>query len=450
MRKFFKKIYKLIDKCIIVPISRLIFNIQNALKHNTGVLDRLLNRKTFLIYLSLILAVLLFVLTDKKVISLVEKNAEVINNVPVNLKYNKEAYVVEGAPKTVDITITGRKSDIYLAKQLGEFEVTLDLTNYTSSDSAYKVYFTYSKNIDNLTYRLDPSYVSVLIHNKVSEVRTVEYEFINQDKLDQKLSVKNITLSKNEVVVKGSETSLKKIALIKALVDLSDSDLTEAGTYDIDNVKLVAYDNNGKILDDIEIVPGTLSATLIIDSYSTTLPIEVKTVGKLVAGKSIASIQINNQSEYSVTAYGSDSIINSLKSIPVTINVDGAGNNSVEKYSVNISKPNGVRYMSVDNLNISLTFGTEQQKTLEITQNITQKNLGNGLTANIISEAGISVICKGVSSVIDNISEKDINAYVDLTGLTAGDHDVEIKIDNNNPLVTYIVSSTLKVRISSN
>ena len=143
--KFFKKIYNFIDKCIVVPISRAVYYLSKKFKKNQGKLDKILNRPHFLIYLSLIIAVVLFLLIDSKVISLVETEAEVITNVPVVVKYNEEAYVVEGVPETVDITITGRKSDIYLAKQLGEYEVILDLSDYTPSDTPYKVYFTYSK-----------------------------------------------------------------------------------------------------------------------------------------------------------------------------------------------------------------------------------------------------------------------------------------------------------------
>jgi len=449
MNKIFKAIYNAVDKVIIVPISRVVFNIQNLLKRNGGWLDKILNRPTFLIYLSLILAVVCFLLIDSKVIMLVENNAEVINNVPVELKYNEEAYVVEGAPSSVDITLTGRKSDIYLAKQLGEFKVTLDLSDYTASDSAYKVYFSYSKNIDNLTYKLDPSYVSVMIKNKVSSTSSVTYELINQDKLDSKLSVKSVTLSKSEVVVKGSESALEKLAWIKALVDLNNPDLTEAGSYDLDNVLLVAYDSTGKILNNVEIVPSTLSATVILDSYSAPIRIEVKTTGKLVAGKSIASILVNNQSDYSITVYGSESEISKIKSIPVTINVDGLGADSAKNYTVTLTKPSGVRYMSTSTVNLSLTFGNEQQKTIEVSD-IKTPNLGNSLKANLISSDSVSVICKGVSSVIEDITAEDINAYVDLTGLGVGDHEVEVRIDNNNPLVTYVVSSTIKVRISNN
>ena len=167
----------------------------------------------------------------------------------------------------------------------------------------------------------------------------------------------------------------------------------------------------------------------------------------MVSGKSIAKILINNNTDYSITVYGNEEDISKISSIPVTINVDGFGTDNAKNYNVTLTKPTGVRYMSTSSINISLTFGTEEQKTVEIT-NISKKNLGSNLNANIISDSTIKVTCKGVASVLDKIEPENINAYVDLSGLGAGDHDVEVKIDNTNPLVTYAVSSTIKVRIS--
>ena len=111
--KFFKKIYKFIEQKIVVPISRFIYYLSKKFKKNQGKLDKLLNRPHFLIYLSLFLAVIMFILIDTKVINLVKTEAEEIRGVPVVVKYNEEAYVIEGVPDTVDITLTGRKSDIY-------------------------------------------------------------------------------------------------------------------------------------------------------------------------------------------------------------------------------------------------------------------------------------------------------------------------------------------------
>ena len=58
------------------------------------------------------------------------------------------------------------------------------------------------------------------------------------------------------------------------------------------------------------------------------------------------------------------------------------------------------------------------------------------------------ILSKGVSSVIESIDPADISAYVDLSGLGVGDHEVEVMIEDDNPLVSYIVSSKITVRIS--
>ncbi len=449
MRKLFKKLYKFLDKRIIVPISRLVYYLTKKYKKNQGKVDKLLNRPNFLVYLSLIIAVILFLLIDSKVISLVETEAEVITNVPVVLKYNEEAYVVEGVPETVDITITGRKSDIYLAKQLGEYEVVLDLSEYTASDKTHKVYFTYSKSIDSLTYKLDPSYVQVTIKKKESSVIALSYDLLNINKLDSKLSVKSVSLNKSEVVVKGSDDALSKIATVKALIDLEKQDFKEAGTYDIDNIKLIAYDSNGTKLNNVEIVPEATSASIVIDSYSVTVPISVETTGSLVAGKAIASLLIDGAATHSITIYGEKEDIDSITSVPVTINVNGLGAESTKTYDVSITKPNGVRDMSDKSVTITATFGDEQQKTIDLNNSIGSKNLADGLTVNIISGQNITAQVKGVTSVIEGIDATKVNAYVDLNGLGVGEHEVEVKIDNNNPLVSYVVSSTVKVRISN-
>ena len=212
---------------------------------------------------------------------------------------------------------------------------------------------------------------------------------------------------------------------------------------------MLSYDNQGKLLNNIEIVPGTLDATVELDSYSAQIPIEIKTKGTLVPGKAIASVLINNKDskEYTLTVYGSEEVISNLKSIPVTINVDGEGTENTKTYTVNLSKPTGVRYMSESTISVSLTFGNEDQKEIVITD-ITPRNLGSGLKPNILSQNGITVTAKGVTSVLDGITADNIKAYVDLTGKGVGDHDVEVKIDSDNPLLSYIVSSTITVRIS--
>ncbi len=445
---FFKKIYGWIDRIIVTPISRFIFNISDRLKDNSNKIERILNRPHVLLYISLIFAVGMFFLVDKQVINLVQNEAEIIANQPVTILYNKEAYVVEGLVNNVDIILTGNKSAIYLAKQLGDHEVVLDLTDYQPSDTPYRVKLTYNQTVDSIKYKLDPTYVTVTIKNKVSKLSSISYELLNENKLNEKLSVENVELSKSEVVVKGSVDALDKIATVKALIDLNNPEYTDAGTYEMDNIPLVAYDENGNLLDNVEIVPSSISASITLDTYKASVPIKVLTTGDLVTGKSISAVTIDGANSHTVDIYGEKSVIDNISSVPVTIDVSGLGNSGSKTYNVTVSKPSGVRYISETSAKIIVSFGEEKQKTLNVTS-IANRNLDDNLKVNLTDANAIAVQVKGVQSVIDNITEENISAYVDLSGYTAGDYEVELKIENDDPRVTFVVTSKVKIKITA-
>lgn len=442
--KIFEFFFKIIDKLIIMPISRLVYNINKSFAGNNN-FNKMLNKPQFLIILSLLFAAICFLLIDNKVINLVENEAEVIKNVPVNVLYNAEAYVVENVPDTVDIVITGRKSDIYLAKQLGEFTVELDLSKY-NKPGTYKAKFKCSEAVNSVKYEINPSYLSVTIKDRISEVFSVNYDIVGTDDLDEKLSVKSVSLDSSEVVVKGSEDALKEISSIKALVSVGEKEFTNAETYELTNIPVVAYNKKGEIVSNVEIVPKTLTGTLVLKSYKATLPLTIITNGSLVNGKAIASISINNTSDFTIDVYGEEDEIKNLTSVDVPINIDGLGSETVKNYKVTISKPNGVRYMSAKNVTITATFGDEEQKTVEIAD-ITTKNLQDGYSAVILSGKA-SVQVKGVQSNINSIDASNIKPYVDLSGLSEGTHEVEVKVDNKNPLVKYDVNSTITIKIT--
>ncbi len=449
---FFKAFYYLIDRYIVTPISKLVYFIGKKIGSNPIKIDSFLNRPNVLLYFSLILAIGVFFLVDSRVITLVDTQAEILDNKEVKVEYNKEAYVVEGIPETVDITLIGRKSDLYLAKQLGEHEVVLDLTDYMPREEPYRVKLTYNQTIDNLNYKLDPSFVYVTISKKVSSLKTIDYDLLNQDELDGTLSVKSVNLDKNEVVVKGSEETLSKIATVKALIDLSNEDFKDSGTYTLDSVPIVAYDENGKILENVEIVPVTVGATVELSSYSVDVPLRILTVGELVAGKAISNITINGQNEYKVKIYGEQSELDSITSVPVTIDVTGQGAGGDKNYNVVIPKPSGVRYISDNYANVKVSFGDGTQKTIEDVV-VTYRNVPSGLSPNAQPGASktVSVQVIGVASVIDKITAEDLEAYIDLAGYTVGDHnDVPVYVEGKDSKVIYVVNSGVNITLTKN
>ena len=117
-KAIFVGIYKIIDKILITPISKLIFKIINKNTNGPSFIDRMLNKPNMIVYISLILAFIVFILIDRKAVTLVETEAVVIPNQTVIAEYNEESFVVEGIPETADIVLMGRTSDLYLAGQL--------------------------------------------------------------------------------------------------------------------------------------------------------------------------------------------------------------------------------------------------------------------------------------------------------------------------------------------
>lgn len=451
-KKLFKKIHKIIDKGIVTPISTVIYKIQKKLG-NEKKLDKILNRPHMLLYISLFFAILLFFLVDSKATSFVSNDAEFLTNIPVRLEYNSSAYVVEGVPETVDMTLIGKRIPLYLARQLGDNEVVVDLKSYDASDSPVKVKITYNKPIDNLEYKIDPEYVTVTIKEKVSDNKAVDYDLLNQDDLDPKLSVKSVELSKNDVIVRGSQETLDSIATIKALIDLKNEEFTKAGTYTVDKLKLIAYDNNGRIIENVEVVATNISAKVELDSYSKRVPVKVQTTGELVSGKAISSITINdvNVNDFETTIYGDEAALEDISYITASIDVEGQGNNGSKTSNVTFSKPAGVRSISDESVTVVLNFGEAKQRTIVI-NGVRTSNVPNGLSANLVSQddAKVEVQVIGVESAINEIDENatGIYAYVDLTGRGVGTYSVPVKVEGEDSRLQYIVTKNVDIVLS--
>ena len=427
-------IYRIIDKLIVTPISRIIYKVDTLLKDNSGNVEKILNRPNVLVYVSLFLAIAVFLLVDTQVINLSEREAEVIYDQPVTVKYNDEAYVVEGVPEDVDITLIGSKSSIYLATQLGNHEVTLDLSNY--GVGTYKVKLKYNHSVTSVDYKLDPSVITVKISEKVSYPKSLQYELLNTDKLDSKLSVSAVSLDCNNIIVKSSQEIIDKIGVVKALIDASQITLTDSGDYTLENVKLVAYDQEGAILENVEMVPSKVNATVTVDSYHATKPVKIVTTGSFSNGYAISSIE---SSVKEVVVYGEKSVVDALTNVEATVDLssfDSNKENTIET-TLDLNKPTGVREMSATKTKVKIKVESSVDKQVDGVS-IHTIGLGNGYTVNAVSDGdkAISVIVKGVSSVVKEYDSSKVYAYVDLTGLKPGTHTLPVFITVEDERVT--------------
>lgn len=428
--KLIKRFLRFIDKKIIVPITKFFVSIGEKLKLSDKPLEKALSKKSSMIILSLVLAVIVFVIIDRQNTTLLEKNAEVLYDIPLSATYNDEEYVVEGLPETVDITLIGTKANLYLAKQLPTQDVNVDLSDL--KPGVHKVNLKYKQSITSVEYKLDPSEVTVVVSSKKSETRSVESDIVNLNKLDSKLAINNTKLDTDEVIIKGTEDSLAKVSTIKALINVSDMVDPKAGTNTLKDIPLIAYDENGSKVD-VEMVPSKVTATVEIESPSKTVPLEIEPTGNVIFGKAIKNITSSVQK---VTIYGSSKVLDNTNSIKVKIDVNNLKSN--KDYTVTIKKPAGIREISEKVVTAKVELDDEVTTELSGVK-LGVVNLGSNYTAQATSENAteVTVILKGVESIIKNITSSDVEAYVDLEGLGAGDHEVEIKVKGTDPKVKY-------------
>lgn len=437
--RFFSSIGRFIDRKLVVPMTKLVLKIRDLFDNSSKKLETWLSSQNTLLFISLIFAVAIFIVIDQKIVVFSENSAEVLKSRAVTAIYNEEAYVIEGLPETVDVTLIGSQTDLFIANQLPAYNITVDLTGLTPGTHNVKI--KYNDALTNIDYKVNPSEVPVTIYPKISETRSLTIDVVNKDKLSNTLAIDDVIIDSDQVIVKGAEHQLKQVATVKALVDIENLVTQKVGTNKVEDVKLLAYDANGHIVD-VEIVPGTISADVVISSPSKEVKIKLVPKGNLAFGYAISDYTLSTDK---VTIYGPTSVLENITSIPLEVDVSDLKAN--KEYKLELTKPVGVTALSTNTVKLSLSVGTQTSATVNDVK-ITLRNLASGYSAQAVSstDAAVNVNVKGYSSIIKNISADSIIAYVDLDGLTAGTHEVEVKVEGSEPFVEYL-SMTKKITI---
>ena len=436
---FLRRVGIFFDKWLITPITKFMLSVVEFFKGSTKNFDRIASKKATLIVVSLILAFGVFIIIDQESNVMIDQYAEVLYDEPVEAIYNEELYVVEGLPKSVDITLIGQRRHIFLAKQAPSRGVSVDLTGLKPGN--HKVKLEYSQRLSSLDYRLDPSEVTVTIYEKVSENKSLTVDILHQDNLNKKLYIDDVELDRSEVIVKGAQYKLDKVATVRALVDVDEITNPKAGEVTLKDVPLVAYDENGKRVN-VEIVPSTVDAKVTITSPHKEVPVKVIPTGKLAFGKAIESLDTNVST---VTVYGQQDAIDKIEELEVEVDVKGLEKD--KKFNVTLKRPKGITDISSKTITVDVKVANSITK--EFTVNTIEfRNLANGLSVQALSKDDTSVIISvsGSSSIVNDIDVSAIIAYVDLDGYSPGEYEVEVKVEKSDSRLTY-TPKTKKVNV---
>ncbi|UXU84273.1 CdaR family protein [Mammaliicoccus sciuri] len=294
----------------------------------------MLESKWGLRFVALILALLMFLSVNNVFGSLFSENAlkssdHIIEDVPVDTIYNTKELYLSGAPKTVDVKVSGPQSTILQAEKLLNFKVELDLKN--KSVGQYKENFKIKGLSDELKATVVPKSANVTLQDKVSKKYPIEAE-INQNRIASGYELVGETVNPSQVTITGGQEELNKIAYVKATLDetkqLTDDTTEKAGISVLDS-------NLNKL--DVQIRPDTVNVNIKVARSSKTVTLNPVTKGSASKNINIDDITLDKTE---VKIYGSRNVLDGIGSIDVPVDVSNVDGNTTKK--VDLSLPDGV------------------------------------------------------------------------------------------------------------
>ncbi|RYL94245.1 hypothetical protein EWI07_05260 [Sporolactobacillus sp. THM7-4] len=425
-------------------------------------MDKLLHKNWLVKIISFVTALMLYAIVSSgenpspdpsNILENNEQQATVTER--LNVRYNSDQDVVSGAPHYVKIRMRGSGDLLLKARLLASRSAFIDLTRL--SPGTYDVRVRTSGFPAGLKVTPVPDTVRITLQRKSSKELPVGIDILNKNKISQGLAIGDPVIDPQTVTVTGGENSINSIAFIKGVINVSGADSTADSM-----ITLHAYDNNGNQLN-VTITPSAVHVRVPLIKVSKQMAIQAAASGRPANGYAVRSIDL---SEKSVTVFTDDSkTLDSITDLPpLSVPVDGLNKDKTIK--VRVPLPDGATKVSPGEVEATVHIvktgassgGSSQSQSVGSRDSavfgssvpessgsgssasgssvskvfkgipITVKGLSSAQKATFNQNDDVNVTVSGTSSVLDRLTEKDIQASVNLKGLSAGDHQVAVDV----------------------
>ncbi len=411
-------------------------NIFKFFRWVSSLIDRLFFSK-YLGLFALLMACLAYFVATYDSSSNVLSSSKVLNNVPINARYNSETFELSGLPTACEVVITGDAASVNNAASKKGY-CQLDLEGYIEGTHTVKL-----KGIgygDNVTTIISPSEVTISLKKKTTMQFELTYDFINQNQMDSRYILSEPSFTQGtKINIRASGDTLNSIALVKALIDVSGV----TGDFSVE-APLVAYDKNGQAVN-AEIVPSSVTATVKVSSPSIEVPIRLNPIGNVPLGLAIDTAQIIDHQTTRI--YGPENILNSIKEVYVNFDMSTVTENVDRELMLPITLPSGVSASDVTVVNVRVTLSTIDTRTIEDVTLNAHDNYNNLAVSNI-DFTTVNAEVRGSTNNIDSVEASDIEVYF-IMPQEPGSYNLELFAElKNHPFVDISLErSTVNVTV---
>ena len=408
-------------------------------------MDKLLTSNWFVKIISFLLALMLYTIVAMPNASTSGSNAflqpetetDRLPDMQLEVLYDEENVVVSDLPETVDVIVNGRTDGVMLSK-LKNKEIYVDLRNLTPGQHLVTVkHRDFPENVD---VTIDPARVSVTIEEKKSDTFQTGINLLKSEELPEGYSTEEPIATPKTVTVTGASSKLDQVAFVRGYVNVSGAkeEVNE-------RITLNTYNANMEEIEGLSIDPAVVDVKVPITAPFKKVPIKLDQKGKLPEGVSISSIELE-PSEASV--FGPEEDLDKLEfldGIPLDLS-EISKDTTIE---LDIPVPKGMKKVDPEKVKAKIKVGKEDKKAFNDVP-IKVTGVSDGLTANISKPltGSTDLTLYGVSNVLDNIQNSDFQTYIDASGLSEGEHELDLQW--NGPSYVRWSGSLKKVTLTIN
>lgn len=406
-------------------------------------MDKLFRNTWFIKIISFLIALMLFSMVTSEEnknndgsSSSSGQDVETINE-NLSAQYDADKYIVLGLPSSVKVRLKGSTEEILKAKLQTTRKVYVDFTD--KKPGKYNVKIQTEGFPSELSVEVIPSTVDVTIQKKVTQSFPVSLDLLNRANIAEGYSIGDYKVDPDKVSVTGAEKLVKQIAFVKGVVDLKD--ITKSVEQ---QVSLNAYDKNGNQLD-VNIDPSVVKVEIPVESPSKEVPITVKPTGELSDGYAIESIDVTPET---VKLFGGKDFLDGIAEVDgIEVPVDDL--DKTKTIQVDVPLPKDAEKVEPDTIDVTVHVGKESTRVIQEIPIIINDLANKNRNISFINPENRSIKIKltGAEKVLNQLQRTDIQAVIDISSLSAGDHEVPIQVTVPDFIDYTLTTSKAEIKI---
>ena len=251
-------------------------------------------------------------------------------NVPVTALHEPDGYRITYAEKSVNLKVRGVRS-LFMSTDADDFHAYLDLGDLENGRYAIPVQTVLPQGFDLIS--ADPESIEVELDRIVQ--KRVSVDLIVTGEPASGMAVAKIDKSLDDVMLEGPFSAVERVARVIGYVGLSGN----GADFSVE-VPLTAVNDNGKTVDDVRVIPGTVAASVQLARGLTKKIVAINPLfsGDLPSGYLVGNVRVEPSK---IEVAGEAAVLDSINAVN-TEKISLAGQRKDARITARLDLPNGV------------------------------------------------------------------------------------------------------------